>query len=587
MATRPAPGSLCRRRGPRAGPRRTGQRRPGRHGTVLRAVEEGRLLPDRLRRTGARRQGRAGLVAAAKGPAPASRGLTRGAGAPAGYRFGRTVLRDPEIAAAIDLGSNSFHLLIARVEDGQLKVVDRLRESVRLGGGLDETNYLTSAAMERGLETLARFGQRLREFPPGSVRAVGTNTLRKARNSRRFLDRARDALGHEIDIVSGYEEARLIYLGVAHSLADDGQQRLVVDIGGGSTELITGEGFAPRLMESLHMGCVSLMEAHFQGGGISSRRMQRAVLAARMELEPIESRFREEAWQRAVGASGTVRAIQRVVQEAGWSDYGITASSLKQLRKALVEAGHVDKIRFSSLSRDRAEIFPGGVAVLVGVFEALGIERMEAADGAMREGLLYDLLGRIQHEDVRALTVEALARRYHADTEHAGRVGETALGFLEQARNHWRLGEPIFGRALAWAASLHEIGLDISHSQYHKHGAYVLRNADMAGFSKQEQLLLASLVRTHRRKFPRTVFEELPDAWTEPAQRLAILLRLSVRLHRGRGRDPLPSIVLKPDGRSVALHFPDDWLADHPLAEADLEEEAGYLRSAGYRLICR
>lgn len=493
-------------------------------------------------------------------------------------------MRDPEVAAAIDLGSNSFHLLIARIEHGQLKVVDRLRESVRLGGGLDDDNYLTPAAMQRGLETLSRFGQRLREFPAGSVRAVGTNTLRKARNARGFLDRAHGVLGHEIDVVSGYEEARLIYLGVAHSLADDGQRRLVLDIGGGSTELITGEGFTPRKMESLHMGCVSLTDAHFPGGAISGRRMNRAVLAARMELEPIESHFRGEAWERAVGASGTVRAIQRIVEESGWSDYGITAESLRQLRKALTDAEHVDRIKFSSLSRDRAEILPGGVAVLLGVFEALGIERMEAADGAMREGLLYDLLGRIQHEDVRARTVETLAARYHADRIHADRVRQTALGFLEQARSGWSLDEPVFDRALGWAALLHEIGLDISHSQYHKHGAYVLRHADMAGFSKQEQLLLASLVRTHRRKFPRSVFEDLPEFWVRPAQRLAILLRLAVRLHRGRARDPLPAINFSANGRKIRLAFPDDWLAQHPLAEADLIEEAGYLDAAGFQL---
>ena len=493
-------------------------------------------------------------------------------------------MRETNTAAAIDLGSNSFHMLVARVEAGQLKVIDRLRESVRLGGGLAADNRLTREAMDRALEALARFGQRLRELPPGNVRAVGTNTLRKARNARDFIAEARAVLGHDIDIVSGYEEARLIYLGVAHTLADDDRRRLVVDIGGGSTELIIGERFEPRLMESLHIGCVSLMQSCFPEGKLSNRRVNDAVLAARMELEPIESNFRDQGWERAVGASGTIRAIERVVTEAGWSDYGITRDGLRRLRGSLVETGRVARLRYASLSRDRAEIFPGGVAVLLGVFEALGIERMEAADGAMREGLLYDLLGRIRHEDVRARSVATMAERYHADRRHATRVRETALEALNQVRDEWPVGEAIFQRILAWAAELHEIGLDISHSQYHKHGAYVLRNADMAGFSRQEQQLLAGLVRTHRRKFPRSVFEELPEVWARPAEYLAILLRLAVRLHRGRAREPLPEIRLRAETDGLEVEFPSGWLSRHPLLEADLQEEAEYLRGSGYRL---
>jgi len=489
-----------------------------------------------------------------------------------------------DTVAAVDLGSNSFHMIVARPNDTELVVVDRLREMVRLAAGLDGHRRLDEAAQRRALGCLERFGQRLREMPPGSVRAVGTNTLRSARNAGGFLEAAEQALGHPIELISGVEEARLIYLGVAQSTPGNTGPRLVMDIGGGSTELIIGEGFEPRRMESLYMGCVSMSQRHFPDGTISAKRWQRALLAARQELEPLETGYRHLGWEEAIGASGTIRAVRSVVQAAGWSATGISREALERLADALLKAGHVDKLKLAGLSAERAPVFPGGLAVLLATFQSLGLEQMRVSDGALREGLLYDLLGRIRHEDVRNRSVESLAARYHVDTEQGVRVARTAAYALEQAAAAWDLEGDESTRWLGWAAQLHEIGLDIAHSQYHKHGAYILENADLAGFSRQEQRVLAALVRLHRRRFAADVLADLPDDWRQPVTYLAILLRLSVVLHRSRSTAALPAFELAASEKALRLRFPDGWLDEHPLTRADLEQEAGYLKASRVKL---
>ena len=485
-----------------------------------------------------------------------------------------------DAVAAIDLGSNSFHMIVARPNGGELAVVDRLREMVRLAAGLDEQRRLKADAQRRALDCLERFGQRLRDMPAGSVRAVGTNTLRSAHNAGEFLEVAEQALGHPIEIISGVEEARLIYLGVAHSTPGTTGPRLVMDIGGGSTELIIGEGFEPRRMESLYMGCVNMSQRHFPDGAITAKRWQKALLAARQELEPLETSYRRLGWDEAIGASGTIRAVRSVVQAAGWSSAGISYDSLKRLAETLIKAGDVDKLKLAELSAERAPVFAGGVAVLLATFEALGIDQMRVSDGALREGLLYDLLGRIRHEDVRSRSVESLAGRYHIDLEQSERVARTAEQCLGQVSGAWELDGEEPARWLRWAAWLHEVGLDIAHSQYHKHGAYILENADLAGFSRQEQRVLAGLVRLHRRKFASTVVKALPEDWRQPITYLAVLLRLSAVLHRSRSATPLAPLELKASEKRLQLRFPEGWLDEHPLTRADLEQEAAYLKSA-------
>ncbi len=488
-----------------------------------------------------------------------------------------------ETLAAIDLGSNSFHMIVARPTDDGFRVVDRMREAVRMAGGLDTDNNLTPKAMTRALECLSRFGERIRDLPHDKVRIVGTNTLRKARNAWAFIARAEAALGHPIDVISGYEEARLIYLGVSHGVDDGAVERLVIDIGGGSTEFILGHGFDPQQMESLHMGCVSHSMRFFGDGRVEGKALRAAVIAARQELEPFEVGFRRQGWQSVIGASGTILAIREIVIQQGWSGEGITPDSLETLGKAMIDAGHVDKLDLKGLSDDRRAVLPGGVAILTAAFEALGIERMRVSDSALREGLLYDLLGRIHQEDVRERTLAELVRRYHLDAVHGERVASTALTLFDAAAGAWALGEDQ-RRLLRWAASLHEIGLSVSHSQYHKHGAYLLSHLDMPGFARGEQRRLAALVRGHRRKIPLGEFGRLPSEHAEVVLRLCVLLRLAFLLHRRRSDDPLPALRLTVDDKTLKLGFPDDWLAAHPLTRVDLESEAGYLKAAGIKL---
>lgn len=489
--------------------------------------------------------------------------------------------------AAVDLGSNSFHMVVARVGDGHLRILDKMKEMVRLAAGLDAHHHITEAAMQRAIDCLARFGERLRDIPDGDVRIVGTNTLRQARNSKRFIRRAEAALGHPIDIIAGREEARLIYLGVSHSLEDDQVRRLVMDIGGGSTEFILGRQFVPEMTESLFMGCVSMSRRFFADGRISEGRMRAAEIAAQQELEGIREAFLRNGWDSAIGASGSILSIRDVVLAQGWSKDGISAPSLQKLRKALIGAGQVDRLELEGLAEERRPVFAGGVAILNAAFELLDIELMRVSSGALREGLLYDHLGRIHHEDVRERTVDGLMQRYRIDVDQARRVQATAIALLRQTPPEWGVQGVDNEALLSRAARLYEIGLAISHSQYHKHGAYLVHHLDMPGFARGEQTLIAALIRGHRRKFPQAVFRELPKENARKARRLCLLLRLAVLLHRGRGTTELPSVHLRAAGKSVELNFPLHWLREHPLTLADLTQEAGYLEAAGRSLSFR
>jgi exopolyphosphatase/guanosine-5'-triphosphate,3'-diphosphate pyrophosphatase len=483
--------------------------------------------------------------------------------------------------AAVDLGSNSFHMIVARAVNGELKVMDRLQEMVRLAAGLDTRNRLSKDAKRRALACLRRFGQRLRGMHADSVRVVGTNTLRQAHHAGKFLARAQEALGHPIEIIAGREEARLIYAGVSHGLPDS-DPRLVVDIGGGSTELIRGQGHAPAAMESLTMGCVGFSQAYFADGEIRRKSMKRAETAAGLELQPVAAQFRD-GWREVVGSSGTIQTVAAVVRAAGWSEDGITRESLVRLRAALLNAGHVERLALPGLNPERAPVFPGGVAILSAVFEALGIEHMKVAEGALREGLLYDLMGRVRQADVRAQTIRVLSERYHVDAAQAARVARTAQYCFGQAATSWKLTDAD-AALLDWAARLHEIGLAIAHAQYHKHGAYLARHSDLAGFSHTEQESLAFLIRTHRRTLLIKEFETLPREQAKRARHLAMLLRLSVLLHRSRADAVLPPFQLAAGRKSIEITFPRGWLKRHPLTAADLAQEREYLSPAGMTL---
>ncbi len=490
----------------------------------------------------------------------------------------------PKTIAAIDLGSNSFHMIVARVINGEIQIIDRIREMVRLGAGLDENRELSLEARIRALACLSRFGQRLRELPTDNVRAVGTNALRQAKRAGNFLTQAETALKHPIEIISGREEARLVYLGVAHSLATGDKQRLVVDIGGGSTELIIGKQFDIQLRESLYMGCVNISQQHFPHGAITTDTMKAAELAAALELRPIRRSYRDLGWKAAIGSSGTIRSIGAVIQHASWGKEGITLESLNQLREALISAGHTDKLIFEGLSPERQAVFPGGVAVLLAIFKTLHLDKMQVSEQALREGLLYDKLGRIQHEDIRERTILSLCARYHLDLAHAKHVETTANKLFAQASKHWGLTKTWQLKILCWATRIHELGLTISHNQFHKHGAYLIENSDLSGFSRQEQMLLAALVRGQRRKFPLEAFELLPSANRESTKRLCILLRLAILLHRGRSTKARPFIKLTVEENSLELTFPQDWLKRHPLTKMELKQEELRLDEVGFTL---
>jgi len=490
----------------------------------------------------------------------------------------------PEVVAAVDLGSNSFHLIVARTDDGAPAVVDRLREMVQLASGLGQSGRLTREARQRAIDCLRRFGERVSHMPAGAVRVVGTNTLRSARNTEEFLLEAEQAIGHPIETISGIEEARLIYVGVTHSLPGPDLRRLVVDIGGGSTELVVGQGLRPSVMESLYMGCITSSRAHFPDGALTSKNWRRAETAARQELEPVRERFRRARWREAVGASGTIRAIDTLVGTHGWGKDGITPASVGRLREALLKAGSIDKLRLEGLNPKRRPFLAGGAVILGVVMDALEIEHLQRSDVALREGLIYDLIGRIRDRDVRQRSVETLADRYHVDWRHAARVECTALRLLSQVVDDWRLASPQARKLLAWSAQLHEVGLDVAHDHYHWHGEYIAAHSDLLGFSRHEQYLLATLVRAHRRKFPSSVIRELPRGSQRTIERLAILLRLAVILHRSRSPDPLPEIKLAVSKKSIEMRFPDGWLDRHPLTLADLETEASYLEAGAYGL---
>ena len=491
---------------------------------------------------------------------------------------------DSSVIAAVDLGSNSFHMVVAQDQHGQLKVVDRIREMVRLGAGLNSSGKLSKESQSRGIECLQRFGQRLKEMHADSVRVVGTNTLRVAKNGKDFIQQAEEALGHPVQIISGVEEARLIYQGTIHSITGPDGKWLVTDIGGGSTELIIGEKGEPLLMESVQMGCVVLSEKYFADGKLEKKKFKKALVEAKLQLQPIVSGLKKHEWTHVVGTAGTIRTIAELMREFELSDRGITFKGINALIAKLQEAEHVDNVNFEALAKERKPVFAGGVVVLKAIFEELGIKIMMTSDGGLREGLLFDLAGRIHHQDTRDRTVYSLMRRYHVDFKHAGQIKTTALNLLEKVATVWKIDNEIAYQFLIWAADLHEIGLDIAHSKYHRHGAYLLDNSDLMGFSWNEQKLLACLVGNHRRKISIELVDQLPARWKEQAMYMIVILRIAVLIHRDRVPKTLPEINVQDEEGALLVRFNKKWLNEHPLTVAELEQEQNYLKALNIKV---
>lgn len=490
-----------------------------------------------------------------------------------------------EVLGAIDLGSNSFHMIIARVEEGSFSVVDKMKETVRLADGLDENMQLTRKAQKRGLECISRFSQMLATVHPQRVRAVGTSTLRRASNAWDFISQASDILGIPIDIISGHEEARLIYQGVryAQGLSDD--RHLIVDIGGGSTELIIGEGTRVMQVHSLDMGCVHFSRTYFKNGKITKEAFKKAELAAALKLRPIKAALKSLGWADAIGTSGTNNAIYELV---GANDFGgpyITPDGLDALRAHLLASKHADNIVLHGLDPDRQPVLPGGLAILGSVFRSLRVKSMDRSLGALREGVLFDLMGRMHRRDVRDLEIQRLMTQYRADADHAGRVEELAVTLLDHTQSKWKLDANSSRQYLSWAAKLHEIGLAVSYSGYHKHSAYLVSASDLAGFAASEQRILSHIIRCHRKKLSDHYFEELPENEADLAMRLAILLRIAVLVYRSRSPE-IPTdleLQIKNGGRKVVLDISDDWLQEHPLTLADLEREESLWNGTSFK----
>ena len=482
--------------------------------------------------------------------------------------------------AAVDLGSNSFHCQIGRVVGDQIYPLDGLREPVRLGAGLREDKVLDEAAQERALACLQRFAERLRGFDRRAVRAVGTNTLRVAKNAGTFLKRARTALGFPIEVIAGREEARLIYIGVQHGLPLSAEKRLVVDIGGGSTEFIIGSGFKPATLASLYMGCVSYSLRYFPDGRITRAAMKQAELAARNELQPIVAEFSRRQWQHAVGSSGTVRALAEIAQANGFSDGTLTPASLDRLRSSLVRAGDLQHLQLSNVRPDRLPVLPGGLAILSAVLSELQISEMTVATAAMRDGLLYDLLGRVHRHDQRDVTVAQFMQRYHIDASQARRVGTLAQALYRKLAADARDADDSAPILIGWAAKLHELGISVAYSGYHKHSAYILEKADMPGFSRDGQVQLSRLVLAHRRSLKK-IYPVLEGAVDWPS---VLALRLAALFYRGRADVSLPAMQAKAQGAWFRLNLDTQWLTRNPLTATALREEAEEWKKIGFEL---
>jgi exopolyphosphatase/guanosine-5'-triphosphate,3'-diphosphate pyrophosphatase len=484
------------------------------------------------------------------------------------------VTEPPATLAVVDMGSNSFRLEVGRVEGEQIYRLDTQRETLRIGAAIDARGRLTADARRAALACLARFAERLEGLHPSAVRAVATNTFRVAQNAGAFLVEAARTLGFPIDVISGHEEARLIYLGVAHVLPASSEPRLVVDIGGGSTEFIVGRGFEPLVLESLKIGCVGMSQRFFADGALNAAAFDAAETAARAEIEGIGRDLDRAQWRHAYASSGTALALAEILEQNGLSAGGITPEGLARLRQRMIEAKHVSRLKLAALKAERAPVLAGGFAIMAAALAQLDVRRIDPVGGALRLGVLYDLLGRTVERDVRDVTVDQFITRYRLDREHARRVADMAVALFRSARGD---AERSAMQQLEWAGLLHETGFSVSHTGFHKHGAYILRNADMPGFSAGEQERLSWLVLGCRGRL-----DKVAAGLADPVFRTQICaLRIAVLFHHAR-RDIATSHVALAVGGRIRLAVPARWLVAHPLTGHLLQKEAREWKEVGH-----
>jgi exopolyphosphatase/guanosine-5'-triphosphate,3'-diphosphate pyrophosphatase len=484
--------------------------------------------------------------------------------------------------AAVDLGSNSFHMVVARIVKGDIQLLHREKQKVQLAEGLNDDLVLSEEAIERGLNVLRQFADTLQPFAPQSVRVIATYTLRRAKNAATFLRRAKTLFPFPIEVISGQEEARFIYQGVAHFEHFNGK-RLVIDIGGGSTEFALGDGMQPLRLSSRNMGCVSYAKSHFPGGKISARRFNKAIIQAEQELEPIVSSFRATGWQQVVGTSGTIKTIRDIVLSFGWTQGPVELSHLLQLRDYLLNFDNSTELELPGLTDDRKLLLCSGLSILIAAFQMLQLEQLVYVDAALREGVLYEMSDRMQDLDIRQQTMYSLLQRYDIDQAQANRVKGTALALLELVRDSWQLDDED-ALLLGFAATMYEIGLHINSSGVQKHSAYILQNANLPGFNQEQQSLLSCLVRFHRRKIradeiPYFSLYELPKVIN-----LLVLLRLAVLLNQKRRDDFLPPLTAIAKVQYLQLQLAPEWLQLQNVLAADLLQEQKILKKIAFKL---
>lgn len=493
------------------------------------------------------------------------------------------------LLATVDLGSNSFRLLIGRInEDGSITPLDQIKETVRLASGLDSYNNLTKESQLLALEVLARFHERLRGLHKSQVRVVGTSTLRVANNAAAFIQLADKALGFAVEVILGKEEARLIYIGAMHSLAYTLDKRLVIDIGGGSTEFIIGSGYEPLIMESVTMGCVSYTGRYFADGNLNEINFNNAIFAARSKIQAMEHLFAKHDWLVAIGTSGTAKTLYDACVENGLASE-ITYTGMLQLKKRLINCQQIKHIQLLGVKEDRKPVIAGGLAIMLAIFEELKIEQMTIADGALREGVMYDLLGRKTNADLREVTVGNLKKRYHLDLAQGERVANLASMLYGKLVNHNAVKSERF-KLLLWACELYEIGLSISHNDYHKHGAYILQHSDLAGFSKPEQVIVAELVRAHRGSVSKIMHKLRRMYKGKIKLRMVFALiefRLSIIFNRSRKNINFMQIVdiAQVHKSGFSLYVKDEWLTNNPLTLFSLNEEISQWLPYGYNIV--
>ncbi|WP_410752005.1 guanosine-5'-triphosphate,3'-diphosphate diphosphatase [Citrobacter sp. U14242] len=480
-------------------------------------------------------------------------------------------MNSTSLYAAIDLGSNSFHMLVVREVAGSIQTLTRIKRKVRLAAGLNNDNVLSTEAMERGWQCLRLFAERLQDIPQPQIRVVATATLRIAVNANAFIAKAQEILGCPVQVISGEEEARLIYQGVAHTTGG-ADQRLVVDIGGASTELVTGSGAQTTSLFSLSMGCVTWLERYFTDRNLAQENFDEAEKAAREVLRPVADKLRFHGWKVCVGASGTVQALQEIMMAQGM-DERITLAKLQQLKQRAIHCGRLEELEIEGLTLERALVFPSGLAILIAIFTELNIQCMTLAGGALREGLVYGMLHLPVDQDIRSRTLRNIQRRFMVDTEQAHRVANLATKFLDQVEKKWHL-DAISRELLQSACQLHEIGLSVEYKQAPLHAAWLVRNLDLPGFTPAQKKLLATLLLNQTNPVDLSSLHQQNAVPPRIAEHLCRLLRLAIIFASRRRDDLVPEVHLDARDEHLTVTLPAGWLAHHPLGKELIDQES-------------